>query len=268
MQPILIDFGTVEIAGKVIPITIGGYGLMFVLGIVSGWLWFRHLGRRIDPDANWTDLYFLTIIAGLLGAKLANLIVFLPDLVTGKRSILGVLTGGGVWLGGVILGVAVFLLLARRFRATNGQLVNTLFVAVPFGHAVGRFGCLLGGCCYGSPTNLPWAVTYADPIARRMNGTPLGTPVHPTAVYEAGLEFVNFGVCYWLWRRGAPDWSILAVWAGLYGAQRFFLEYLRGDPRGYSGPLSPSQWVSVSMVALSLAFLFAIRRRWQPRTRG
>jgi len=268
VHPILIDLGTVEIAGRTIPIAIGGYGLMFALAIASGWFWFRHLGRRIDPGAAWTDLYFLTIIGGLLGAKLANLLAFLPDIVSGRRPVLGVLTGGGAWLGGVLAGVAGFLWLSRRFRASTGLLVNTLFVAVSFGHAVGRFGCLLGGCCYGSACSLPWAITYHSPVAHRLNGTPLGVPLHPTPVYEAGLEFVNFGICYWMWRRRAPDWSIMATWAGLYGAERFLLEFLRGDPRGYSGPLTPSQWVSMILVGFSLVFWYSLRHRVAMRTRS
>jgi phosphatidylglycerol:prolipoprotein diacylglycerol transferase len=259
VHPVLIDFGTIEIGGKTIPLAIGSYGLLFALAIVTGWLWFRHLGRQLDPDASWTDLYFITIISGFVGAKAANLIVFLPEIVSGEKSFLGALSGGGVWLGGVIVGVTALYLQARRLEVSFGLVANVLFVAIPFGHAVGRIGCLLGGCCHGSSCSLPWAIVYTNPLANRLNGTPLNVPLHPTVVYEAILEMVNFAICYSLFRRKAGAWTVVATWAGLYGVQRFFLEFLRNDPRGGYGFLSTSQWISLAMAGASISWALFLR---------
>ena len=44
---------------------------------------------------------------------------------------------------------------------------------VALGHAIGRLGCFAAGCCYGKPTTLPWGVTFTNPIAARISGTPL-----------------------------------------------------------------------------------------------
>ena len=59
---------------------------------------------------------------------------------------------------------------------------------IALGHVVGRLGCLFAGCCFGKPTNVPWAITFTDPFARANVGTPLGVPLHPTQLYEAGAE--------------------------------------------------------------------------------
>ena len=61
---------------------------------------------------------------------------------------------------------------------------------IALGHVVGRFGCLFAGCCYGKPTTLPWGITFTDPFAADNVGTPLGVPLHPTQLYEAGAELL------------------------------------------------------------------------------
>ena len=261
MYPVLVDFGTLRIGGFAIPIVLGGYGLMFSLAIVAAWLWVRKLGREIDPTVPWTDAYFGTIIAGVIGAKITNLLVFLPDVLDGRVSIFGAMRGGGVWLGGVIFGLAAWFWTMRGRSVRLGLALNALFVGIPFGHAIGRVGCFLGGCCYGAPCDRPWAVIYTDPIAHKVNGTPLHVPLHPTVLYEAGLEMGNFAVCYTLWRRKAGDWVVFLAWAGLYGTERFFLEFLRNDRRGLYGPFSTSQWISLALIAAAIGFLVRLRRR-------
>jgi phosphatidylglycerol:prolipoprotein diacylglycerol transferase len=260
MHPVLVDFGTIHLGGRAVPLVIGGYGVMFALAILCGWVLTRRLGRDIDPRVPWTDVFFYTILAGFAGAKLTNVLVSLPDILAGRRSLAGTLLGGGVWFGGVLAGSAVWYALAKRHGVRPGRLANLVFVVAPLCHAIGRIGCFLGGCCYGSACDLPWAVTYTDPAAHRLNGTPLGVPLHPTVLYEAALELGNFLVCWTLWKRKAPDWTIAAVWLGLYGVERFFLEFLRSDPRGFLGPLSTSQWLSLAALGCSAALWRSIRR--------
>jgi phosphatidylglycerol:prolipoprotein diacylglycerol transferase len=135
------------------------------------------------------------------------------------------------------------------------------FTALPLAHAVGRLGCFLAGCCYGAAHDLPWAVTYTDPAAADLNGTPLGRPLHPTQLYEALLELGNFAVVTWVWRRAPRSWAPVATWLGLYGAERFALEFLRGDPRGAWLGLSTSQWLALAMLGAALWLLATIARR-------
>jgi phosphatidylglycerol:prolipoprotein diacylglycerol transferase len=260
MHPVLVDFGTIDLGGRAVPLMIGGYGAMFALAILAGWIVTRRLGAEIAPAVPWTDVYFFTVLAGFLGAKVANVLVSLPALLDGRRSLAGTLVGGGIWFGGVIAGSAVWYALAKRHRLRPGQLANLVFVVAPLCHAIGRIGCFLGGCCYGSACSLPWAVTYTNPDARRLNGTPLGVPLHPTVLYESGLELVNFAVSFVLWRRKVADWTIAVVWLGLYGVERFLLEFLRSDPRGFLGPLSTSQWLGLVAVGCSAALWRSSRR--------
>lgn len=259
MYPILFDFGEFTLFGQTFHPMIGGYGFFYALGIVVGWLWFRGLGRQLTKDAPWTDIYFLTIIAGIVGAKLLNGITRLDALFAGQISLMDVVKGGGVWLGGALAGFAFATLMFRKYVIPAGLGTNVLFVAIPFGHAVGRLGCLLGGCCYGKPTDLPWGITFHNELAHHMMRTPLGIPLHPTQIYEFLVEMANWALLYFMWRRKAKPWSLVFMWFALYGGQRIFIEALRGDKiRGHVGLLSTSQWISIGMVGFAIAGIFLL----------
>ncbi len=267
MFPVIVDFGTFSLFGREIPLVIGSYGLVFAIAILIGWGFVRTAGRSIYPDAPWTDLYFGAVIAGFVGAKLANGIVFLPDILSGRRPLTGVLMGGGVWLGGAIAGAGFLYLLSRKCKLEFGRVTNVFFTGIPLVHGIGRIACLLGGCCFGSECSpgLPWAVTYTNPLAAKLNGTPLYSPRHPAPVYEFLAEMINFAICYAIWRRKPKPWQIISTWSVLYGIERFIIELFRSDARGQYGWLTTSQWISVLMVLGGSAALFFLVRKSAPK---
>ena len=50
----------------------------------------------------------------------------------------------------------------------------------------GGLAASAAGCCYGRPTNVPWAITFTNPAAAANVGTPLGVPLHPDAAVRSG----------------------------------------------------------------------------------
>ena len=133
---------------------------------------------------------------------------------------------------------------------------------IALGHVVGRLGCLFAGCCFGRPTDVPWAITFHESSSPAQNvGTPLGVPLHPTQLYEAGAELLILVFLLVTERRGRPFpgrtfWSYML----LYGISRFIIEFYRGDARGMVfGVLSTSQFVSLLHRAARLVMLVAAR---------
>ena len=126
-------------------------------------------------------------------------------------------------------------------------------------------GCLLAGCCFGRETSVPWAITFHN-AAALPEGTPLGVPLHPTQLYEAGAEALILVFLLAAERRGHPFpgrtfWSYLL----LYGISRFVIEFYRGDSRGMVfGALSTSQFVSILLVPLAVVMLLVLSRRPDP----
>lgn len=260
MHPLIFDLGTFELGPVTFPLRLPSYGLAMLLGMVLGWFIVRRFGRRVAPDEPWLDFYTGLLLAGLVGAKLLFAVVELPALLAGELRLRDVLLAGGVWLGGVLGGLAFCWHYFRRSEVPAGVALNVLFTALPLSHAVGRIGCFLAGCCYGAGCARPWAVIYTSPDAARYAGTPLGVPLHPVPLYEVTLELVNFAVCLSLWRKREPaPWLVFFTWIGLYGMQRFVLEFFRGDPRGSWSGLSTSQWLTGLMVVVAVAWF--VRRR-------
>jgi phosphatidylglycerol:prolipoprotein diacylglycerol transferase len=101
---------------------------------------------------------------------------------------------------------------------------------LPIGHAIGRLGCFAAGCCYGKPTTVAWSVVFKNPMAEQLAGTPLGVHLHPTQLYEASLEFLNFLFLMWLGKRQRFVGEIFGTYLLLYGTERGIIEFFRGDP--------------------------------------
>lgn len=261
MHPILIDFGTLRIFGNEVPIAVRSYGTLFFLALLVGMYVVTRLGRRVQADAPWTTIYLGGIFAGVIGARVLNAMIFIPELLRGEVAIGEILSGGGTWLPGVLTGTLTLWWLSRRNGLALGVVTNVFFVGIAIVHAIGRVGCLLAGCCYGSRTTLPWAIVYTNATAAEYMGTPLHVHLHPTPVYEILVEILNFVLIWKLWQRRPRPWVVPAVWGVLYGSQRFLLEFLRGDPRGQFGPFSSSQWFSLIMVPLAALVLLRIRKQ-------
>jgi phosphatidylglycerol:prolipoprotein diacylglycerol transferase len=258
MHPILFDFGG---------FTIYSYGVLLAAAYLLG-LQFalkRARTRGLDPQ-RIMDLGIWIIISALVGAKLLLLVVDFRQYAGSARDLLGLARSGGVFYGGLIGGVTVALWYLRRHRLPLWTTTDVFAPAIALGHIVGRLGCLMAGCCFGRPASVPWAITFRDPAAAANVGTPLGIPLHPTQLYEAGAEALILGVLLLLERRGRSFpgrtfWSYML----LYGLSRFIIEFYRGDSRGMVfDVLSTSQFVSVVLVPLAILMLFLLSRRPDP----
>jgi len=214
----------------------------------------------LDP-ARILDLGILVIFAAIVGAKLLLLIVEWRSFAADPKQIVTVLRSGGVFYGGLLAAVPVAIWYVRRHELPTWRVGDLAAPGIALAHAVGRVGCLMAGCCYGRPTELPWGVRFTSAYAADAVGVPLGIPLHPTQLYEAGAELAIFAVLLLTERRGRP-YAGRTFWTYvlLYAAARFVIEFYRGDPRGQLGPLSTSQVVSVGLVPLALVMLGYLSR--------
>ena len=100
------------------------------------------------------------------------------------------LAGGMRATGGMILSAAIFPLARRRFFPEHSALAlgDLLVVPLCLTMAVARLGCFLHGCCYGTPSGLPWAVRFPHgspawiahvSAALLPPDAPASLPIHP-----------------------------------------------------------------------------------------
>jgi phosphatidylglycerol:prolipoprotein diacylglycerol transferase len=258
MHPILFEVGG---------FTIYSYGVLLAAAYLVGLQFARARARARGLDAQRVmDLGIWIIISALVGAKLLLFLVDFREFTASPRDLMGLARSGGVFYGGLIAAVAVAFWYMWRFHMPVWTTTDVFAPGIALGHAVGRMGCLLAGCCFGRPTSEPWGITFHSTVAAANVGTPLGVPLHPTQIYEAVAELIILGLLLATERRGRvfagrTFWTYLL----LYGVSRFVIEIYRGDSRGLVlGVFSTSQFVSVILVPVALLMLYFLGRRPQP----
>jgi phosphatidylglycerol:prolipoprotein diacylglycerol transferase len=231
MRPILFS---VRVGGGVV--SFPTYGALVALGFVLGIGLFVRSGRRqgFDP-ARLQDLAFSSVVLGLVGARMAfvllNLRAFVDACWPGaaraagagsaerwvQGGCLGPLRfwdGGLVFYGGAVAVGLVVWVTCRREGWAFLRLGDLAAPSVALGHAVGRIGCLMAGCCYGKPCPAPWAVRFGPGSVAFDDGLSTAgfpsasasawtAPLHPTQLYEAIGELAIFAGLVLIERRRA-----------------------------------------------------------------
>ncbi|MEZ4237977.1 MAG: prolipoprotein diacylglyceryl transferase [Myxococcota bacterium] len=255
MHPVLFWIGSFPIHG---------YGAMGALAFVVGAGICLLRGTRQGMDRErLADVIFWMAITSLLGAR----VVFLlqnPQYVHSVADLFDMRGGGLVFYGSFLVGIPVGFALMRRYRLPAFAVWDIFATAFPLSHAISRIGCFLAGCCYGLPTDVPWAVTFpADqPLA------PPGIPLHPTQLYEAGALLL-IGLATNLFHRHRKfDGQVFLLYLVLYAIARAALESFRGDvdrgwflPEVFGEALSFSQGMSVVFAGVALVVFFWGARR-------
>ena len=222
---------------------IGTFGLLLWLAAVSGcWVLYKNFQRKgIEADA--INITALATVAGIVGAKLWHVFES-PHLLMQIPLQLLLDRAGFAWFGGLVGAILVLMWQGRVAKVGTLGMLDLAAPAAAVGYGVGRLGCLLSGDGdYGSPTSLPWGVSFPNGLVPTMQR------VHPTPVYELIAALI---IAAYLWHRGRVDRPLgqitgeYLIWTGL---ARFLVEFVRINPRIYFG-MSNAQVASIgSMVA-------------------
>jgi phosphatidylglycerol:prolipoprotein diacylglycerol transferase len=245
MHPVLFHIGS---------LTVYTYGVLVATGVILGLFTARWQARKIglDPDKIWNLGIYMVLVA-LVASKLWMLLSDWSYYVHNPREIFSFATlqSGGVFYGGMVGGLA-FILIYVWWQKLRFLAVADAFAApLALGHAIGRMGCFSAGCCWGKPTTMPWGITFTNPLAAQLVGTPLNVRLQPTELYGAAAEFFNFLFLIWLGRRQKFTGQLFAAWLLLYGFERGTIEFFRGDPGRtlmFNGAVSLMQFVSLAMI--------------------
>jgi phosphatidylglycerol:prolipoprotein diacylglycerol transferase len=257
MHPILLELG---------PATIYTYGVLlasaYLLGLKLAMV--RGDARGLDP-ARVLDLGIYIIISALIGAKLLLVITDFRTYISDPRELISLARSGGVFYGGLILAVSVALWYIRKIGLPLWTTCDVFAPGIALGHVVGRFGCFFAGCCWGKPTNVPWAITFTNPYAAANVGTPLNVPLHPTQLYEAGAEALILWLLLATEKKGQRyPGRTFWLYMLLYAISRFIIEFFRGDERGTVGMFSTSQFISILLAPLAIVMLVYLSRVTTP----
>ena len=248
------------------------YGTFLMLAVVwlIFWMWLQiKKGAQITLDTVLT-MALGGIPSGIIFARLLHVIDDIvisylhPELAASGQVINylqhpGLIIGGdGLTIYGAVLGAALGVWIYCKVTKTKmGYIVDLLAPGIIIAQAIGRLGCLMNGCCYGTPTTLPWGLVYTDPQSFGFNG---GFPTHPTVVYEIIYCVIVFAVLMILRKRLKPDGSLFALYLALYAVWRLGIDFLRGgNPFFFS--LHEAQFISIIVLLITVPWMIR-NTRW------
>lgn len=237
--------------------TIYWYGIFAALGfMLAFWTASRRAPREGIPSERIADLAPWLIGGAIVGARALFVISYWKEEFAGKpiSEIFMLRRSGLVYYGGLIGACLATILYARVRRLKLWKLADIIAPSIALGHAIGRVGCLMTGCCYGRATSWPWGIRFPADHATH------GTAVHPTQIYESILNFLLFAALAWLFRRKKFDGQIFGLYLVGYALLRMLVEMFRGDyPVYYLGGLvTPAQLVSVAILAAGTILLWRL----------
>ncbi len=261
MTPIAFRIGT---------LSIHWYGIMVALGFLAGvgimQLNRRHARMTADQVA---DLTFFTLLGGILGARTWYVLQFWEEFRLHPLDIVMVQKGGLVYYGGFLVALGVIYGFCRRRRLEPARVFDLGSLGLAAGHALGRIGCFLQGCCHGRAASGPFAfqyppMGYAHDAEGHVINRLLAVPVYPVQLFESLGNAVLAVVLFFALRRLRPG-RTAALYMIAYGSMRFALEFLRGDHRDrLLGLLTPAQALGVVLVPAGLAVWLILHYRDRP----
>ena len=226
------------------------YGVMVACAFLACVVQWNLMARREGREQGFgSELGFWIMVSGIVGARLAYVLANWGDFADHPLDLVRIDKGGLIFYGGFIGASLGLILFARARKVRLWTLADFTVCALPLGHAIGRTGCFINGCCYGAETSVPWATTLE------------GIPRHPVQLYESALNFALFFLLAWFYPRKKREGSVLALYLVTYPVGRFLLEFLRGDARLRWFGLNVAQEISLGLFAAGLILWFSMKRK-------
>jgi phosphatidylglycerol:prolipoprotein diacylglycerol transferase len=251
----------ITVFGRQIPM----YGIMAILGIAFGvgyiLLLYKKSGLSRD-DSLFSYMY--GVFGAFIGAKLLSIVTVLPNIIDNidmlwqdpALFLSSYVLSGFVFYGGLYGAIAGVYIYVRRYKLDFWQIAGLLVPTVPLVHAFGRVGCFFEGCCYGMPSEQVGIVLKNSLIA------PNNIPLFPVQLVESGGDLLIFALTALLSRKGCRPRLLTASYLMSYGVLRFVLEFFRYDSyRGFIGPISLSQAISIITMAFAIYLIIADRKK-------
>lgn len=253
------------------PFVIHSFGACLAVAILLSYGIMVRLGKSSGYSSDFvSSLLSVLIVSGLIGARLFYVAEHWSFYRANPSSIIMVQQGGLMFFGGFLVGGASLMLFCKLNKKNIFDVLDLVVSAVPLGHALGRIGCFLNGCCYGKATDSCVSVTFPHgsiPWSEQLDAgliTPSlarSLPVLPSQLFEAALNFVIFLILIRLYKRRRHPGSLLALYMMLYAVARFIVEFSRADERLYFGPVSISQAISIGVFIAGLVMTIRFSRK-------
>lgn len=252
------------------PFPIRAYGVMLALAFFAGVMYIRQMSIRDNkPFEPLLAVAYITIFAGILGGRLSYVLFHLEDFYGNWGATFNPFHSGSFGIaglnlyGGVVLAIISVFIFCRIKRMPFLDIFDYFAPTVGSGLALGRIGCYLNGCCFGTPCDLPWAHSW--PIGSIPYYVFGDLALHPAQLYSAIYGLGLFiGLHFVLKNRkfvGQPT----AIFLMIESAFRIAIEYVRYYENAMYFSIGETDItynlaIGVALFALGLGIYLSVRK--------
>lgn len=241
INPIAISIGKVNIYW---------YGIIIVTAMLLG----IFLAKRDDKlhGIKFEDVFDFLLIGlfvGIICARLYYVLFKFRYYIENPLEIFQVWNGGLAIYGGIIGGIITAYFFCRVKKINFLNLCDYLVPFLALGQSIGRWGNFVNQEAYGKVTENFFKMRIFD---ESLGGF---VNVHPTFLYESGLDFLIFVVLMLVRKRRRFKGQLLYIYFILYGIGRAIIEGLRTDSLMLMN-FRVSRLISIVLVIFSIIMYF------------
>jgi phosphatidylglycerol:prolipoprotein diacylglycerol transferase len=244
MHPELIHIGNFKIAS---------FGAAMVVAFLLSLMVASRRAERFGfSKQQVSDVAFVAIIGGILGARIFFIAQRLPYYLAHTDELFSLQMQGLTSFGGFIIGGIAAAIWCRRKKLSVIGFLDLAGPAFLLGHAVGRIGCLLNGCCHGAiaTSAFPFTVYSAEARAQTV----------PAQLYDSAMNLIVFFLVLRLEKRSTKPGYTFGLVFLLHGITRFIYEFFRAGSSSTTIGGSPFTEGHVMAIAVSLFGLYFFLR--------
>ena len=209
MYPTIFQIGSFKLAS---------FGVMMVIALLAGITLARKRApsHGLVPD-NVTDVSFWLILGGILGARMFFIGQEYQYYFAHPRELFSIQFQGLTSFGGFIIGTLAAAFACKKKGIPPLTFLDVIAPAFLLGHAIGRIGCLLNGCCHGAPTK-SWFAVYS--VENHQYDV-------PAQLFDSAMNIGALFLLLWLEKRFPRRGFTFGMMMILHGLARFIYEFFR-----------------------------------------
>ncbi|MGN0438944.1 MAG: prolipoprotein diacylglyceryl transferase [Lachnospiraceae bacterium] len=235
------------------------YGVIIAIGFILAYLLVAAEAKRTNQNPEtYLDYMLWLVIPAILGARIYYVLFSLDDyIVKGKSfkeiffSMINIRGGGLAIYGGVIAGIIVLLIFAKKRKISPLLMLDTSCMGLLVGQILGRWGNFFNREAFGAYTDSLFAMAIPadwfggkNYLLTRVNNGNITQEmldhvliadgkefiqVHPTFLYESVWNLIVLLVIFTYRRKKKFDGELFAMYLWGYGLGRVWIEGLRTD---------------------------------------
>lgn len=255
MRPVLIKFDGIGIPS---------YGTMLVISfIVALFLVKREAKKHNISPVLIENLAFWLMVGVIIGGRLLYVLFHLNEF-RDIISIFEIWNGGMMFFGGFIGAFIAGVIYVKKQNLSISLLSDIISPSIALGEFFTRIGCFLNGCCFGTPTELPWGIHFPNGSFADRAG--LDCAIHPTQLYSSLFGLLLFFLLQRMLHRPHSRGSIFAYFLIFYGGFRFGVDFVRYYEN--ISNLLINQLISIIIVIAGIFILIKTKRANQFRAKS